>query len=76
MLISLAMEKLIPVINKLQDVFNVIGQDPLDLPQIVVVGSQSAGKRYFGTFIQLISKFCSRAYRWKRFLTKRFWNCY
>eukprot|EP01116_Phalansterium_solitarium_P023937 TRINITY_DN8617_c0_g1_i1.p1 TRINITY_DN8617_c0_g1~~TRINITY_DN8617_c0_g1_i1.p1 ORF type:complete len:764 (-),score=155.95 TRINITY_DN8617_c0_g1_i1:185-2476(-) len=38
------MEKLLPVINKLQDVFNTIGQDPLDLPQIVVVGSQSAGK--------------------------------
>ena len=41
------MEKLIPVINKLQDVFNAIGTDPLDLPQIVVVGSQSAGKTYF-----------------------------
>eukprot|EP01119_Soliformovum_irregulare_P001273 TRINITY_DN109_c1_g1_i1.p1 TRINITY_DN109_c1_g1~~TRINITY_DN109_c1_g1_i1.p1 ORF type:complete len:741 (+),score=223.79 TRINITY_DN109_c1_g1_i1:225-2447(+) len=38
------MEKLLPVINKLQDVFNAIGNDPLDLPQIVVVGSQSAGK--------------------------------
>lgn len=39
-----AMEQLIPIINKLQDVFNTIGQDPLDLPQIVVVGSQSSGK--------------------------------
>ncbi|PRP81066.1 hypothetical protein PROFUN_11144 [Planoprotostelium fungivorum] len=38
------MDKLIPVINKLQDVFNVLGTDPLDLPQIVVVGSQSSGK--------------------------------
>lgn len=38
------MEKLIPVINKLQDVFNTIGADPIDLPQIVVVGSQSSGK--------------------------------
>jgi hypothetical protein len=38
------MEQLIPVINKLQDVFNTIGTDPLDLPQIVVVGSQSSGK--------------------------------
>jgi len=38
------MEQLIPIINKLQDVFNTIGSDPLDLPQIVVVGSQSAGK--------------------------------
>jgi len=38
------MDQLIPVINKLQDVFNVLGSDPLDLPQIVVVGSQSSGK--------------------------------
>jgi GTP-binding protein EngB required for normal cell division len=28
----------------LQDVFNALGSDPLDLPQIVVVGSQSSGK--------------------------------
>jgi len=39
-----AMEGLIPIINKLQDVFNTIGIDPVDLPQIVVVGAQSAGK--------------------------------
>jgi dynamin 1-like protein len=38
------MENLIPVINKLQDVFNTIGMEGIDLPQIVVVGSQSAGK--------------------------------
>lgn len=38
------MDQLIPVINKLQDVFNTIGQDNVDLPQIVVVGSQSSGK--------------------------------
>lgn len=38
------MENLIPVVNKLQDVFGAIGQQPIDLPQIVVVGSQSAGK--------------------------------
>ena len=38
-------DQLIPVINKLQDVFNVIGdQIQISLPQIVVVGSQSAGK--------------------------------
>lgn len=34
------MEALIPVINKLQDVFNTIGTDAIQLPQIVVVGSQ------------------------------------
>lgn len=40
-----ALEDLIPVVNKLQDlVFNTIGSDTLDLPQVVVVGSQSCGK--------------------------------
>eukprot|EP00499_Haloplacidia_sp_CaronLabIsolate_P010336 CAMPEP_0196770428 /NCGR_PEP_ID=MMETSP1104-20130614/1128_1 /TAXON_ID=33652 /ORGANISM="Cafeteria sp., Strain Caron Lab Isolate" /LENGTH=534 /DNA_ID=CAMNT_0042140541 /DNA_START=87 /DNA_END=1687 /DNA_ORIENTATION=+ len=38
------MQELIPVINKLQDVFNAIGEAPIDLPQIVVIGSQSSGK--------------------------------
>jgi len=38
------MEKLIPVINKLQDVFNTVGSEAIQLPQIVVVGSQSSGK--------------------------------
>ncbi|GBG24626.1 Dynamin [Hondaea fermentalgiana] len=40
------MEGLIPVVNKLQDVFNTIGtrKVALDLPQIVVIGSQSSGK--------------------------------
>jgi len=38
-------EDLLATVNKLQDlVFNTIGNDSLDLPQIVVVGSQSAGK--------------------------------
>eukprot|EP01130_Rhizamoeba_saxonica_P000539 TRINITY_DN10513_c0_g1_i1.p1 TRINITY_DN10513_c0_g1~~TRINITY_DN10513_c0_g1_i1.p1 ORF type:complete len:704 (-),score=146.87 TRINITY_DN10513_c0_g1_i1:48-2159(-) len=39
------MDRLIPVINKLQDVFNAVGSsNAIDLPQIVVVGSQSSGK--------------------------------
>ena len=38
------MEGLIPVINQLQDVFHTIGESPIDLPQIVVIGSQSSGK--------------------------------
>lgn len=38
------MEALIPVINKLQDVFNTVGADIIQLPQIVVVGTQSSGK--------------------------------
>lgn len=38
-------EDLLTTVNKLQDlVFNTIGNDSLDLPQIVVVGSQSSGK--------------------------------
>lgn len=34
------MEALIPVVNKLQDVFNTVGSDSIQLPQIVVLGSQ------------------------------------
>jgi dynamin GTPase len=39
------MESLIPLVNKLQDAFTSLGvQMSLDLPQIAVVGGQSAGK--------------------------------
>ncbi|CAM9685903.1 unnamed protein product [Ectocarpus fasciculatus] len=38
------METLIPVVNKLQDVMGAVAQVALDLPQIVVIGSQSSGK--------------------------------
>merc|ERR1712168_1438557 len=39
------MESLIPIMNKLQDAFQQTGQAlNIDLPQIAVVGSQSAGK--------------------------------
>ncbi|CAM9592216.1 unnamed protein product, partial [Discosporangium mesarthrocarpum] len=38
------MEDLIPIVNKLQDVFSAIGENPVGLPQIVVIGSQSSGK--------------------------------
>ena len=38
------MEALIPVINKLQEVFGTVGSDIIHLPQIVVVGAQSCGK--------------------------------
>jgi len=38
------METLIPIINKLQDVFNTVGSESIQLPQIVVVGNQSSGK--------------------------------
>ncbi|XP_032395669.1 dynamin-1a isoform X11 [Etheostoma spectabile] len=39
------MEDLIPLVNRMQDAFSAIGQNAnLDLPQIAVVGGQSAGK--------------------------------
>jgi dynamin 1-like protein len=38
------MEDLIPIINKLQDVFSTVGTNLIDLPQIIVVGCQSSGK--------------------------------
>ncbi|XP_065107118.1 dynamin-1a isoform X4 [Paramisgurnus dabryanus] len=39
------MEDLIPLVNRMQDAFSAIGQNSdLDLPQIAVVGGQSAGK--------------------------------
>lgn len=38
------MDALIPVLNKLQDVFNTVGHESIHLPQIVVVGTQSSGK--------------------------------
>ena len=34
------MDTLIPTINKLQEVFNTVGTESIQLPQIVVVGSQ------------------------------------
>ena len=39
------MERLIPIVNMLQDAFASMGTSVnIDLPQIAVVGSQSAGK--------------------------------
>lgn len=39
------LESLIPIVNKLQDAFTQLGVHmQLDLPQIAVVGGQSAGK--------------------------------
>ncbi|CCJ29076.1 unnamed protein product [Pneumocystis jirovecii] len=40
-----SLEDMVPLLNKLQDlIFNTIGTDNIDLPQVVVVGSQSSGK--------------------------------
>lgn len=41
----MSMDQLIKVVNKIQDSFARVGvQNPIDLPQIVVIGSQSSGK--------------------------------
>lgn len=38
-------QSLITLVNKLQDAFTAVGiQNPIDLPQITVLGSQSSGK--------------------------------
>uniref|UniRef100_A0A8C1PL85 Dynamin-2 n=1 Tax=Cyprinus carpio TaxID=7962 RepID=A0A8C1PL85_CYPCA len=48
------MEDLIPLVNRLQDAFSAIGQNAnLDLPQIAVVGGQSAGKILNLTLVDL-----------------------
>lgn len=45
MLINIGMESLIPIVNKLQDSFTQLGVNmEFDLPQIAVIGGQSAGK--------------------------------
>lgn len=42
---NFGMQQLIPIVNKLQDAFVTMGVHmSLDLPQIAVVGGQSAGK--------------------------------
>ena len=46
------MDQLIPVINKLQDVFNTVGSEAIQLPQIVVVGAQVCTV-YFGNILKL-----------------------
>ena len=41
----MSMADIVPMLNKLQDTLAVLGgENPLDLPQLVVVGSQSSGK--------------------------------
>ncbi|XP_074055599.1 LOW QUALITY PROTEIN: dynamin-1-like protein [Macrotis lagotis] len=38
------METLIPILDKLQEIFKMVHMKPIKLPQIVVIGSQSSGK--------------------------------
>ena len=49
------MESLIPVLNKLQEVFSIVGTEVIQLPQIVVIGAQvglfGKGKRLMIYFV-------------------------
>ncbi|KII63644.1 Dynamin-1-like protein [Thelohanellus kitauei] len=38
------MKNLIPIVNKIQQIFSTVGAESLELPQIVAVGTQSSGK--------------------------------
>lgn len=49
------MEQLIPVINKLQDVFNTVGSESMQLPQIVVVGTQVSKNYQMKCLIEVLS---------------------
>uniref|UniRef100_A0A8C7WA12 Dynamin-1-like protein n=1 Tax=Oncorhynchus mykiss TaxID=8022 RepID=A0A8C7WA12_ONCMY len=58
------MEALIPVVNKLQDVFNTVGADILQLPQIAVVGTQVKPFLFVAVKIGL----CVEGDEWGKFL--------
>lgn len=75
---NVGMEQLIPIVNKLQDAFTQLGVHmSLDLPQIAVVGGQSAGKssvleNFVGRYVIVV-----REYVWMLGVTpKDFWDCY
>ena len=59
------MDQLIPVINKLQDVFNTVGSEAIQLPQIVVVGAQVCTISW-GNICRLISPICNFLTSWSR----------
>lgn len=58
------MESLIPTINRLQEIFLTVGTETIQLPQIVVVGSQVRGEKQLGflscTLKDDINEHCKR----------------
>lgn len=65
------MEGLIPVINKLQDVFNTVGSEAIQLPQIVVMGNQVSLRMVRGVvFFNKIATVCIHFWFWCHNLSK------
>ena len=62
------MEQLIPVVNKLQDVFSAVGHPPIDLPQMVVIGCQSGGKS--SVIENIVGRYAYHSYETKLQLAK------
>lgn len=67
------MDALIPVLNKLQDVFNTVGHESIQLPQIVVIGTQVRHLNHQITSIQLnfIILYFIKEF-WKKFCVRKF----
>lgn len=76
-------EDLLGIVNKLQDlVFNTIGNDSLDLPQIVrqqgrialeLFTDQRIGCRWFSILRKVL---CIGEHSWTRLSASRKWHCY
>jgi dynamin 1-like protein len=79
-------EDLLHIVNKLQDlVFNTIGNDSLDLPQIVrsyrnckVISLVQSNFRYVGcSWLPILRKVVRPGkYCWQRFPSSRQWHCH